>query len=751
LYPLWFHNGSLVAGFDYFNYNWNLWWLRHATSTPGLNVFMSNYVLAPFMNNFGYHALAAFWYPVWALVEPLGGTLTAVNLIIALGCFLNGFMLFVFLRQQGVHPSLALVGGAALQLSPICRYFYYNTHLNLMDWFWLPTNLLLWSQIARVAQTRRLKPLIAWSVLHGVVLYGVGLTDLQFPIFTSTVLLPYGLWTLIQSSQFSVPSSQFLVPFTSSSAPGTQHPALTTGKSKFGILRSALRTWNSELATLIAAGVLVLTVALALLWFVGPLPYMRQFTGTLAPGIMADRPGIPFPAGYLTMFAVWWHWNTPTMGGFVTLATLASVLVSFTPLRQHLRRERWFWLIVSLPPLIFSMGPTIQVFGADIPMPYRWLHQITNGMLRMPWRLGPAFVVAAMIFVCLTWSPLLARLRAGRTLLLAGVFLLLTYDTRLFETGPLQPVLPSYTFYDDIGQERGPAYDNLVLLEVPTAAGTGEILVGDSRAISFQYYGMRHHKRMLNGFISRIGLENFWYIRADDPMLSWLGQRRFLEPANVEQQLRERIPAWPIGYVVVHQDVIGKTAVANQEVIGYLNSLGDLLCPVTVEGDAILYRTSAHPDGCPPRTPPETAPGDYTLDIGAPDDVRYLGLGWHWPEAVGGLSARWTGQYPDAKLYVDLPPGDYRLSLRTQAFHRDRNLKVFVNGQSVGEQRVRKDDLTTLDYRIPAALLDDGRPVTIRLAYDGTDTPKALSLADSDRPLALMVDWVRFKRTSLAS
>ena len=64
--------------------------------------------------------------------------------------------------------------------------------------------------------------------------------------------------------------------------------------------------------------------------------------------------------------------------------------------------------------------------------------------------------------------------------------------------------------------------------------------------------------------------------------------------------------------------------------LGYLNSLGDLLCPVAVEGDAVFYRTAWHPDGCPPRTPPETSPGVYTLDIGSPGDEAFIGWGWHY-------------------------------------------------------------------------------------------------------------------------
>jgi hypothetical protein len=445
LHAILFNTGKLVAGYDYFNYNWNFWWIRHATTTPGLNVYMNSFVMAPFMNNFGYHALTAFWYPMWALVEPLAGTLTAMSLIIFIGCVLNGYMLFVFLLHEGVHPALALLGGAALQVSPISRYFYYNTHINLMDWFWLPTHLLLWGNLVRVVTARRWGWALLWAIVEGAAIWGTGHTDLQFPIFVVFVLVPYGLWTLWQARP-KAPDERVV-------------NALSLSRTQMGIA---------------GAGVVVLLIAVTLLWFVGPLPYMRQFTGTLAPGIVDDRPGIPFPGGFLSTYPVWWHWNVPTMGGFVSLIFLASLAVGLTRLRTKLPPARWFWFAVALPPLLLSMGPDIRIFGVTIPMPYRLLHGVTNGMLRMPWRLGPIFIVAAVIFACLTWTPLLARTLARRVFAITGLFLLLALDVRLYQTAPLQPVLQSYQFYETIGAEQGELYSqtDAERLHLTRAAGT---------------------------------------------------------------------------------------------------------------------------------------------------------------------------------------------------------------------------------------------------------------------------------------
>ena len=57
LYAIIFNSGLKAPGFDYFNYNWNFWWTRHALTTPGLSIYESNFVFFPTDNNLGYHAL----------------------------------------------------------------------------------------------------------------------------------------------------------------------------------------------------------------------------------------------------------------------------------------------------------------------------------------------------------------------------------------------------------------------------------------------------------------------------------------------------------------------------------------------------------------------------------------------------------------------------------------------------------------------------------------------------------------------
>lgn len=701
IYPLWMNNGTHAAGYDYFHFHWNFWWVETALASSELSVFESDYVMFPYENNLAYTTLSLFWYPLWAALEPLAGTFTALTVITFVGIVLQGYAVFGLLRHERVMPMLALLGGLVLQATPLIRYFYYNTHINLIGWFWLPVHLLLWGRVVMAVNTGQYRRAALWGVLMAVGLWLMVLTDLQFPLLLGLLLVPYGLLTLWRGPQR---------------------------------------------IELVAAGMGIVGAALALLWVAGPLPYVLEGVEGTIPGVVEDRPGIPFPGGFLWAFDRWWHWNVPTLGGFVALAVIGAVLINLRWRNLPYSRDRWLWFWLMLPPLIIAIGPTWTVFGRDIPMPYRGLFDLTGGNFRMPWRVAPVYLIAGVIFAAKTWTPLLARTsQRGRAALMAASLLVLAGSLRLYQPGPVQPILPEYDFYQTIGTEpraANPA-DEYVIIDAPTGAGTGELLIGNAAAIELQYYAIIHQRKVINSFLARAPLNHFWYLRTDDPLLSWLGQRRDLDPIAVEAQLREIIPAWPVGYITLHKNFINDpNDESAREIISYFNGLRDLLCPAFIEGEAVVYRTSWHPAGCPLIIPPEIAPDTYQIDIGTTDDQRYIGPGWHWRESFGGLTARWTGAGgAQPTLYLDLPPGAYTVTVTAQAFQQAQELTLRVNGEVVETVTITPETLADYTLTIPAAVIGEGVNLAVELDH-GPPT----EVAPGQRQLGLLVDGIVFSQ-----
>lgn len=682
---------------DYYHFHWNYWWMRHAI-TQGLPIYETNYVFFPYSNNLAYHTLTPFWFPVWAVLEPLIGTVGAVSGIMLTAFTLNGAVLYTLLRTEGVNMGLALIGGVMLELSSMMFTAAFWTNLNLMNWFWLPALILLWK---RIYSTRRPRPQLQWAVIFGVALWAMVLCDLQYPLFAAFLVVPYGLLTIWQTKS------------------------------------------NVARLQLIGIGIIAMIVAVTLLWFVGPLPYILSFDrGGLTSTPVESAVSIPFPLGYL------WHTDTGTPVGVLLLPGIILALSLSFRTRTTLPKIRWLWLALVAVPLTLSVGGSIRIGSADIPMPYTLLHQALGGMFRYPERFLPVFTIPALLFIGITLTALLNDRPRVRRWLPAGILLLILIDSQTLRSLPIQPLPPTYAFYEAMGNEP---YD-YVVVESPTGASSGETLIGESPYSTLMFYGITHGKRMINGHLARVNIDHVWYLRTDDPLLSWLGQRRFIEPEVVEAHMQEMITEYPIGYFVIHGDLIGRETVAYQEIIGYFNSAHDLVCPMYIEGAAVAYRTTWHPDGCPLRTPPQTEANVYRIDIGSADDVRYIGWGWHYAEEIlPGLNVRWLGRHPQTKVYVDLPSGAYELHFSAQAFNTPRTVRVSVNSYYVGQAQVSHTGLSEFTFPITPNWIGEGTQIELQFDYTAPQSPAELGLGADQRQLALMMDWIEFRQTAPAT
>jgi hypothetical protein len=70
------------------------------------------------------------------------------------------------------------------------------------------------------------------------------------------------------------------------------------------------------------------------------------------------------------------------------------------------------------------------------------------------------------------------------------------------------------------------------------------------------------------------------------------------------------------------------------------------------------------------------------IDIGSPEDGRYVSEGWFRSEEIGGVNARWAGSITTSTLRIYAEPGQtHRLTLRVLAYPPDQSLTVRAAGQ----------------------------------------------------------------------
>jgi hypothetical protein len=662
---------------DYYHFHWNFWWIGHAL-TNGLDVYHMNYVFAPFASSLALHTLSAAWYPVWWVGAALfGGTVAGMNTVFFAALLLTAFAGYVFLRDLGVTPALAFTGGAAFGFSSLMLLSIGWTNINLMAGFWLPVLLLTWRRIVRAATWR---VALGWGAALGAAGWAMLLTDLQYPLLFAPVVLPYGLVTLWGARQ---------------------------------------RAGRAIAALLLAGG-----LAIALLMATGTLSALLGIDRTGGSPTPADRAAeIRFPDCLIA------YCGGGVYASVVLVPVALAVLVAGAARRRlfgNARRERWLWLAIAITPLVLALGAAISVGGARLPMPYGALHDALGGIFRYPERFLTAFALPLLAFSLLTLSALPVRARRGVAVALFAVWLI---DARILVPMPLMPIPPVYAIYEAIGHETL----DQVIVEIPTGGSSGEGYVGRPEYSALQWYGITHGRRMVNGHLSRVNTYHYFYMNYDDPMMAWLGQRRFLEPETVRAQMVERIPEWRIGYFLVHRDLIAPDQNAIDEITGFFNMQGDLLCPPVIERDLVAYRTRWHADGCPADRTPPRHDGAYVLPIGSADDARFVAGGWSYPEALFDLDVRWMSDR-QAALVFDLPRGTYTLALRAQAYQTARTVRVEIDGTAIGLLTIAQDGLA--EYTLPAPLTVNGDPLTLTLTPDG-------ALPAGERALSVMVEEVR--------
>jgi hypothetical protein len=706
LSPLSLHLNSRVPAkvggeWDYYHFQWNLWWVRYAVE-HGQDPFYTNKVLAPFRHNLTYHSLTPSLMPLYAALEPLVGHLRASNLIIWISVALTGIATYGLLRRHGISRLGALLGGVALGFSPYMLDHAGSGHLNLITVWWLPLLLVVWE---KVTATRRIR----WAALAGLVLWGMWMTDTLIIFWGGLLLAPYGLLTLVQAPD-----------------------------------RRARRR-------VILLGGLALAITFALAWVIGPLRQTLAFdTSQLEPAryLTLRYYSVPLKAFIL-----------PNLGsaqrvGFERDETLGLLLVvlAWAGLIVRTRdRLRWFWLAAALPPLILTLGPDVTILGVQVPLPFRLVHVAFHGQMRTPIRFLPPAMTALILYVAHTYDPWLRKARpAMQRVLAVGLVLALIVDYGILKPYPASVPPPSYSFYEMMRAENYPNYD-YVVLEVPSGPYTGWRLIGSHPEA--MVYGVIHEKRMVSGLLSRMPLnEHLFYEQS--ALMGWLTDSRPLDASRAGVELKRFVDQWPIGYVVVHQDWMDTER--TQQVLDFFNGQPSL-CYIETERDAVLYRTSSHPKGCPPRTPPQTAPGVYTITFGQPGDEGFIGHGWYGPENIGGETARWAGDRPEALLYASLPPGPaYTLTVRAVAFAEPRTIKVVAAGNVPGGGEIEKlgtitvspGDWSEHSLTIPAELVrSSGGSLVFSLSADGMASAADLGLSTDPRPLTLAYDWVQFRAT----
>ncbi|MCC7448945.1 MAG: hypothetical protein IT324_16120 [Anaerolineae bacterium] len=696
---------------DYYQFLWNYWWIGFALRN-GQSPLWSNYVLFPHVNNMSLHTLAAFWYPFYELFDPLVGRKGAGNLMVLLSFLFTGFAMFAWLRRRlgttGTATIVAFIGGLAFMLSPYMMVHSTYTQLNLIGLWWFPLILWLWDEIA---MPRHL-PRIVTTVLMGVSLWGLWLTDLEFLLWIPITVGGYSLWTLWHARR------------------------------------------NRQWLRLIGYALVAIAIMLALAW-VYPLNALLQVKwdpNQFPPAGIGTLRAFSLPLSALIGLAepveIRWLGHVLVALFWVVIALYAVVRWRRTspPSPLSARREGetltpdpsppgrgetvnaplWLWLVLILPPLIMALGPDVTIGGITIPLPYGPLHDLFNGQHRSPSRFTNGATAMIITFLAVAWLPWFDRLvRSRRTLAgvsAVAVAALFMADVGAFKPYPAIPVA-DYPIYHQIAQDKRP----FVIMDLPVGVQYGWTGLGRNGQQGGHYamfYGPDHKHPMVNGWISRVPYSTLdYYLRS--PLFTWLAGARPRNPdedGGLTWELDKYLREWPLGYVVAHMDWMYPEE--RLDWIGWLNTQPGL-CPAQMQADGALVWWRAKSLGCD---------ADFTTQItlGTTTDWVYTGAGWYQQETVGGPAARWAKEQATLRVTVK-PQTDYELTFTALPFGEGRTVTLRSGSWTSDPIAIHSGDWQTYKVTIPADALANS---LLTLKHNGADSPAQRGQGDDPRMLA---------------
>jgi hypothetical protein len=297
--------------------------------------------------------------------------------------------------------------------------------------------------------------------------------------------------------------------------------------------------------------------------------------------------------------------------------------------------------------------------------------------------------------------------------------------------------LPDYRIYHEIG--RDPA--EYALLEVPVGPASGFGEFGD--ASDLQFYAYVHHKRLINGIVSRVPSDSLSRFEKSLLLRGLTGEYDFPPFDEASRELTDKLVRWDLRYVLVHRDRVRPEHV--REVVEFLN-VQPVLCVADEEGDLLAYqRINAWAECSQPEKSALPANANR-LVLGDPASARYVGPGWYDVEDIGGQPGRWAGEVATSTLRLVPPPGSHRIRFRAVTYPADQTVTASVNGQAIGIAKLT-NDWAEYEFTIPADALHAEGPAIITLTHTHFESAfeRSDGAIDDKRLLAAAYDYVAFE------
>ena len=539
-WPLIARLGTLVpagVGGDVWSHLWTFWWVKKSLA-EGINPFYTSLLYFPEGVSLTTHNIAWVNIAIWLPLQAILGGYPAYSLIYVAIFALNGFAMYLLVREWTESLPAAFIGGVIFGFWPFT--LSQSGHPNTVLVCWMPLALL---HLRRVLVKGRNRD----AVLAGVSFALLGLTLWRSLIMGGVIT---GLFLLY---------------------------AILTDRSTL--------TW-STLGRLALVGLVTvgLTAPLAAPVVAAQLGRAHpEDTSLYQPETgQTDLLAYLLPSRHLTL------WGDTAIRLFedYKISTVQVPFLGYTTILLALYGtvRRWrssrFWVLAAGLYIVLALGAQLRFNGQlypRVPMPYRLIDDVFFvTILRKASRFNVLVGLPLGMLASFGMEALLRHRHLGRKpALLAGVVgivILCEYCTVPYRTA--QPVTPAW--YSQLSREPG----DLAVLDLPM----------DPRYADKWYmlYQITHGKPLVEGHVSRQPRELFAFLDST-PFLKKLHEDNVMDPALMDatRQL-EPLVEGGVRYIILHKQF----ASAEQ-----LAAWRDWLTfePDHEDTDLVVYRTDPRP------------------------------------------------------------------------------------------------------------------------------------------------------------
>jgi hypothetical protein len=632
-YPLLLHLGTHhagEAGGDAKIYLWNFWWTRSALER-GASPFETDAIFHPIGIGLAFHTLDVLQGVEFAPLSALAGDVAAANLVVLSTFPASALATHALARAAGAGVLGSFLAGAIFAFCPY-RLARLAGHYDLLGTEWIALYALAFWKLAE--KDRASPPLVlaagALAAASGytastylVFLAGFTLLVLAFHPRILTRALAVGLVTAVLLAPWLLQAYVDRTAWTYDSYPGADR-------------------YVADLAA-----------------YAAPSP-RQSFLGSIAGRAFDEN---------LT--------ETTVFAGYLVLASAAAGLA----LRKRVPGVS-FWLVSAASFLVLSLGPTLQVAGADtgVPLPFSLFSRMPLlDELRAPSRFSIMAMLSLAVVFALVWSHWMKDRRREPLFALAATAVL------VFEYAALPaPIFPA---------GAPPLYRELAREETGTVI---EIPGIEQAPVETMYHQTFHEKPIVIGTAARVPREKSEYylgLPLVRPLIDLRKGRIEPGPELIERD-RESAPRVArflgLGYFVVDRGY------EKRGIVSYLEQVLPLERWYEDERVVVLKTRTE-----------ELPPHPRILEAGTPSSRQHFESGFLRPESEPGSSFRWANRERSTILFRR-PPGA-RLAILEAAPLEGLPLEVEarLDGRILGTKELAPG-WQEVAFALPAARSEEG-------------------------------------------